>query len=82
VFLFSEDDPLEGDNGTAAPRDNVVFEAGYFMSAKGPDRRLIIREGTAKMPADVGGTTYVQLNKGSNVATIEGRLRSFLESNL
>jgi hypothetical protein len=52
------------------------------MSAKGPDRRLIIREGTAKMPADVGGTIYVQLNKGSNVATIEGRLRSFLESNL
>lgn len=82
LFLFSEDDPLEGGNGAAAPRDNVVFEAGYFMSSKGPDRCLIIREGEAKMPADVGGTIYVQLNKGSDVATIEGRLRSFLESNL
>jgi hypothetical protein len=30
IFLFSEDDPLEGAPGGAAPRDNVVFEAGYF----------------------------------------------------
>jgi hypothetical protein len=82
VFLFSEDDPLEGENGVVAPRDNVVFEAGYFMSSKGPDRCLIIREGKAKMPADVGGDIYVQLNKGSDVATIEGHLRNFLENNL
>ncbi len=33
VFLFSEDDPLDGPAGVAAPRDNVVFEAGYFMSS-------------------------------------------------
>jgi predicted nucleotide-binding protein len=38
VFLFSEDDPLEGSPGVAAPRDNVVFEAGYFMSSKGSER--------------------------------------------
>jgi hypothetical protein len=30
IFLFSEDDPLEGTPGVAAPRDNVVFEAGYL----------------------------------------------------
>ena len=82
IFLFSKDDPLKGDDGAAAPRDNVVFEAGYFMSAKGPDRCLIIRKGAAKMPADLGGAIYVQLNKGSDIATIEGRLKSFLESNL
>ena len=82
VFLFSEDDQLEGGNGAAAPRDNVVFEAGYFMSSKGAERCLIIREGEAKMPADVGGAIYVHLNKGSGVAEIERRLRGFLESNL
>jgi hypothetical protein len=81
VFLFSEDDPLDG-NGGAAPRDNVVFEAGYFMSSKGADRCLIIRVGQAKMPADVGGTIYVHLATGGDVAAIEGRLRSFLEHNL
>src|SRR5215211_3806932 len=61
VFLFSEDDPLEGAQGVAAPRDNVVFEAGYFMSSKGPEKCLIIRHGDAKMPADVGGAIYVHL---------------------
>lgn len=82
IFLFSEDDPLEGVGGGAAPRDNVVFEAGYFMSSKGADRCLIVREGNAKMPADVGGAIYLHLNKGGDVAAIEGRLISFLEKNL
>lgn len=82
VFLFSENDPLEGSPGTAAPRDNVVFEAGYFISSKGPDKCLIIRHGEAKMPADVGGTIYVHLPKGAGVDTIEGRLRDFVDKNL
>ncbi len=82
VFLFTEDDPLEGAAGVAAPRDNVVFEAGHFMATKGPTRCLIIREGAAKMPADVGGAIYVSLAKGGDAGAIEGRLRDFLESNL
>jgi hypothetical protein len=82
VFLFSEDDPLEGSLGIAAPRDNVVFEAGYFMSSKGPERCLIIRHGDAKMPADVGGTIYVHLTKSADVSSIEGRLSDFITGNL
>ena len=82
VFLFSEDDPLEGAPGVAAPRDNVVFEAGYFMSSKGPERCLIIRHGDAKMPADVGGTIYVYLTKSADVSSIEGRLSDFITGNL
>jgi len=82
IFLFTEDDPLEGPNGEAAPRDNVVFEAGYFMSAKGAERCLIIREGRAKMPADLGGAIYVHLEKGGDVTTIEGRLANFLKENV
>jgi predicted nucleotide-binding protein len=82
VFLFSEDDPLEGIPGRAAPRDNVVFEAGYFMSSKGPERCLIIRHGEAKMPADVGGAIYVPLSKAADVSSIEGRLGDFLKRNL
>lgn len=82
VFLFSEDDPLEGTSGGAAPRDNVVFEAGYFMSAKGPERCLIVRHGEAKMPADVGGAIYVPLSKTADVSSIEGRLSDFVAQNL
>jgi hypothetical protein len=82
IFLFSEDDPLEGSAGGAAPRDNVVFEAGHFMSSKGASRCLIIREGDAKMPADLGGAIYVPLDRTAGVEAIEGRLRRFLETSL
>ena len=82
IFLFSEDDPLDGAAGVAAPRDNVVFEAGYFISAKGPERCLIVRHGDAKMPADLGGAIYVQLPKTADVASIESRLHDFLARNL
>lgn len=83
IFLFGENDPLQGDkSGGAAPRDNVVFEAGYFMSAKGPEGCLIVRQGSAKMPADLGGAIYVALRRGERVASIRGRLRQFVEQNL
>jgi hypothetical protein len=82
VFLFSEDDPLEGTPGVAAPRDNVVFEAGYFMSSKGPAKCLIVRHGEAKMPADVGGAIYVHLSKTAEIGSIEGRLSDFITKNL
>jgi predicted nucleotide-binding protein with TIR-like domain len=81
IFLFGNNDPLEGMDGGAAPRDNVVFEAGYFMNAKGPERCLIIREDKAKMPADLGGAIYLQL-KNSEVAAIESGLERFLAENL
>ena len=80
--MFSEDDPLEGTEGGAAPRDNVVFEAGYFMSSKGSERCLIVRRGEAKMPADVGGAIYVHLANDAGVASIKGRLKDFLTKNL
>jgi hypothetical protein len=82
IFLFTKDDPLEGDNGHAAPRDNVVFEAGYFMRAKGKERVAIIREEGAKMPADLGGNIYIHLPDKDNTASVEGQLRDFLERRL
>jgi predicted nucleotide-binding protein len=78
-FCFSEDDLLEGG---AAPRDNVVFEAGYFMSSKGSERCLIVRHGEAKMPVDFGGVIYVHLAKTDDVASIKERLDDFLTKNV
>lgn len=82
LFLFTKDDPLEGASGQAAPRDNVVFEAGYFANSKGKDRVLIIREEGAKMPADLGGNIYVHLADRKNTAAIESTLRDFFERRL
>jgi hypothetical protein len=63
LFLFTADDPIEGSD-FAMPRDNVILEAGYFLSFAGPNRTLIAGEKGAKIPADLGGLIY---------ATIEGK---------
>jgi predicted nucleotide-binding protein len=82
LFLFSEDDRYEEDPRAAAPRDNVVFETGYFMSTRGHDRCLIIRHANAKMPADLGGTIYLHLERDTAVSKIEERLGQFLREHL
>lgn len=83
IFLFTKDDDLlVGDEINAAPRDNVVFEAGYFMHAVGRERTLIIREKGAKMPADVGGAIYLDLRNKKNTASIETALRKFIEDRI
>lgn len=83
VFLFTQDDFLEeAQADRAAPRDNVVFEAGYFTQAKGRERVLIIREAGVKMPADVGGNIYLPLADRNDISSIETQLRSFVEKRL
>jgi hypothetical protein len=82
VFLFTRDDPPHGEGDLAAPRDNVVFEAGFFAHAKGRGRVLIVRENGTKMPADLGGSIYAVLADRTNIAPLEPRLRRFLETAL
>jgi hypothetical protein len=80
VFLFTKDDDLvdHGQRDTAAPRDNVVFEAGYFIGLKGKRNVLIIREVGSKMPADLGGDG--SLPDKSDIAPIESTLSAFLDA--
>lgn len=62
LFLFTADDPLEGSpTKTAIPRDNVLLEAGYFMSAHTSRRMVVVREKGTKMPADLGGIIYLTI---------------------
>jgi len=83
IFLFTQDDLLEeAQRDRAAPRDNVVFEAGYFTQSKGRERVLIIREDGVKMPADVGGNIYLPLMNRQDISSIESQLRSFVEKRL
>jgi hypothetical protein len=81
IFLFTKDDPIDsGGSDSAAPRDNVVFEAGYFMAARGAERTLIIREQGARMPADLGGSIYVAFSDRNRVSEIHTQVRKFLIS--
>jgi predicted nucleotide-binding protein len=69
VFLLTGDDEQLKDNSEKemVPRDNVVFEVGYFARAKGNGRILIIHEEHAKIPADLKEVTYVPLSSRSEL---------------
>jgi predicted nucleotide-binding protein len=82
VFLFTRDDTLSGLGEQAAPRDNVVFEAGYFAAVKGKQRVLIIRERGSKMPADLGGDIYVPLDDRADIGPIKEQILRFAQSRL
>jgi Predicted nucleotide-binding protein containing TIR-like domain len=82
VFLFTKDDEIAGAETQAAPRDNVIFEAGYFTRAKGKERVLIIREEGTKMPADLRGVVYIWLKNREEIAPIETQIRRFLDDRL
>ena len=68
AFVFAQDDwtsPTAGDPGTpvpgqAAPRDNVVFEAGLFGGVLGMRRTFILHANGAKLPTDLLGLTCVR----------------------
>lgn len=82
IFLFTKDDDLaDPPPGIAAvPRDNVVFEAGYFIGLKGKNNVLIIRESGCKLPADLGGDIYAPLPAQGDIRPIERTLKAFVES--
>jgi hypothetical protein len=81
IFLFTRDDPLAGNKGPdrAVPRDNVVFEAGYFCSLKGKSNVLIVLEEDTKMPADLGGDIYASLPDKKSIVPIKATLLKFAQ---
>jgi Predicted nucleotide-binding protein containing TIR-like domain len=81
IFLFTKDDDLadQGMADTSVPRDNVVFEAGYFIGLKGKRNVLIVREAGSKMPADhLGGDIYAFLPDKADIGPIERTLDGFM----
>lgn len=83
LFLFTKDDKQVGKDGQeSVPRDNVIYEAGYFAGAKGPEWVLIIREGAARVPTDLGGFTYVNVKNRSDLGSVESQIRAYFASRL
>lgn len=71
LFLFTPDDLPGKGRKKGAPRDNVVFEAGYFMGAHGRERTVIIIQRGAKIPADYGGHIYIPMKRAGDIAPIK-----------
>jgi predicted nucleotide-binding protein len=72
-------DPMEA--GQAAPRDNVVFEAGLFGGTLGMRRTFILHANGAKLPSDLLGLTCVRYSEATREAEIiNQKLRKAIES--
>jgi predicted nucleotide-binding protein len=81
LFLLTADDvKIKNNQLGTAPRDNVIFEAGYFARAKGKERTLIILEEGVDLLTDLGGDIYLSLGRERDSAMIEGRLTRYFEA--
>lgn len=83
IFVFTSDDELAAParakaSFTAVPRDNVLFEAGYFMQVRGKARVAIVREAGTRMPADLGGVIYLSFADRRQLRATKQGLRRFL----
>jgi CAP12/Pycsar effector protein, TIR domain len=87
AFVFAQDDwtanaPEAAGQGQAAPRDNVVFEAGLFGGALGMRRTFILHAKGAKLPTDLLGMTAVRYPEGltsADMREVNQKLRKAIE---
>lgn len=90
VFVFAQDDwttagaaPPSAGEGQAAPRDNVVFEAGLFGGALGIRRTFILHASGARLPTDLLGLTCIRYHANGGDAeapAIHEKLRQAIAS--
>jgi hypothetical protein len=89
AFIFGQDDwtsrglAPDHESGQAAPRDNVVFEAGLFGGALGIRRTFILHAKGAKIPTDLNGLTTIRYDPDTTpaiVRQINHRLRGAIEA--
>lgn len=69
IALCEPDDlVLSRDVPSTAPRDNVIFELGFFMSRLGRHRTLLLlpRLQNIKLPSDFKGLTPITYSKGAS----------------
>jgi len=90
AFVFAQDDwtttntqaAPQPESGQAAPRDNVVFEAGLFGGILGMRRTFILHATGAKLPSDLLGLTcvrYGDANTPAEMRAINQKLRKAIE---
>jgi len=87
AFVFAQDDWTSNPSdaaarGQAAPRDNVVFEAGLFGGALGMRRTFILHAKGAKLPTDLLGMTavrYPEALTATDMRAVNQKLRKAIE---
>jgi hypothetical protein len=68
IFLLTKDDELIGATGEVpTPRDNIVFEVGFFSARIGMENTILIVEEGTKVPTDLGGILYLSIPDRTNL---------------
>jgi hypothetical protein len=88
AFVFARDDWTTSsaspatESGQAAPRDNVVFEAGLFGGILGMRRTFILHANGSKLPSDLVGLTcvrYGELTSAAEMRVVNQKIRKAIE---
>jgi Predicted nucleotide-binding protein containing TIR-like domain len=76
LFLFEPDDVVESRGAVmAAPRDNVIFEFGLFMSHLGLKRAFALApRSRVKILSDIAGLKPIEYDEPSDVAQLRAEL--------
>lgn len=84
IFLITKDDDLMQPSGNlaASPRDNIVFEVGFFAARMGMENTLLIVEQGAKVPSDWGGILYIPLKDRTDISSVKMNIYSALKERL
>lgn len=65
------------------PRDNIIFEIGYFSAKIGEKKTILIVEGETKLPTDLGGIIYIPMPDREELdgvkMSIDKKLRKILQ---
>jgi predicted nucleotide-binding protein len=72
IALAEPDDLLTSRSRTSpAPRDNVIFELGFFMSRLGrPRTMLLVPKTDVKLPSDFKGLTPISYRTGAGASEL------------
>ncbi len=72
IFLVTKDDILISDDfsNQPAPRDNVIFEVGFFAARLGFNHTILIIEKNTKIPTDLGGILYIPYEGVNNISKV------------
>jgi SAM-dependent methyltransferase len=72
VVLTADDETHSRGTSSLAPRDNLLFEAGLFLSHLGFGRVLLLREDKSKVPTDLLGVTLPSFSKPPGEERLDG----------
>jgi Predicted nucleotide-binding protein containing TIR-like domain/A-macroglobulin TED domain len=75
VFLVTKDDETK-QAGTliSSPRDNIVFEVGFFAARLGMENTILLVEEGTKLPTDWGGIPYIPFKDRDDLSKVHGPL--------